>query len=365
MVERTPYTPILKWKKAEEGAIKDLTDTQKDGLLPMFEFICPTKLSKAAQKQGINTIDGELTEYQSITIPQNILLSWGDGRPFLVDFTLLEPVAIRKEFVSKFIANSHKLFLQPIPVINAGEYNSDYAASAIAQSIKHLESKICLRFNKAELDNINKNLKALCQKYSLFPGTISVLIDLKEDTDEELFKRAVFALSKIDLIEEYEHIIIASGAFPKDMGGITTENDRRPRADWANWFNIQGDDEILRYPAFADYTIRHPVYDVLAELHIPTATIKYTLDAEWRFFKGRVGEYRQCLAYASAFRQDNEFYGRNFSSGDKYIDDRGLYFDEYIRNPQKGGTGNAKTWIRAGINHHIAVVVDQIANLPD
>ncbi|MCL1815990.1 MAG: beta family protein, partial [Clostridiales bacterium] len=201
--------------------------------------------------------------------------------------------------------------------------------------------------------------------YNLMPSNISVLIDLKEDVDISCFEKAISALKEIRILRDYMNVIIASGAFPEDMSKINTDDDCRPRTDWLNWYNKSNDHGLLRYPAFADYTIRYPIYNEQAEQYRATATIKYTLKSEWRFFKGEVSKYEMCLANASVFRKDKEFFGRDYSAGDKYIDDKGAYYPEYMREISKnpGGTGNATTWIRAGINHHIAVVVDQIANL--
>ena len=373
MVNDIKYTPILKWKKAEEGAIKDLSNSQKDSILPMFEFIRPTQVSKTAKNLGITNAEDELVRRLSGTIPKDILLSWGDGRLFFADFTLIEPIKTRMKFSNNFIQNSCKLYLEPIPVVNLSADASEYIKNIVTLSIKYLKSNICIRFNKADLIDaglINKKLSEFCNDYKLAPDSISVFIDLKEDINIGCFEKAMFALKDIETPKNYMNIIIASGAFPEDMSKITTEDDRRDRIDWYNWSHNKSKwYNLLRYPAFADYTVRHPIYNEKAEHYRATATIKYTLDTEWRFFKGQVGKYEMCLAYASALREDRDFLGRDYSAGDKYIDDKGLYYYEYVRevnkNPTKKveGTGNATQWIRAGINHHIAVVVDQVANL--
>ncbi len=61
------------------------------------------------------------------------------------------------------------------------------------------------------------------------------------------------------------------------------------------------------------------------------------------------------------------FYGKGFSAGDKYIQEKADYQPEYAKlrmsDPTKAkGTGRTEDWIRAGINHHLSVVVDQLAN---
>jgi hypothetical protein len=64
--------------------------------------------------------------------------------------------------------------------------------------------------------------------------------------------------------------------------------------------------------------------------------------------------YAQYAAHAKLLYQRSEFSGKEFSYGDLYID--------RLRN-RLDGKGSAETLLRAGINHHITLVVNQIANL--
>ena len=64
--------------------------------------------------------------------------------------------------------------------------------------------------------------------------------------------------------------------------------------------------------------------------------------------------FTQYAAHAKLLCQRKDFSGKTFSDGDLYID--------RLRN-QLDGTGNLETLVRAGINHHITLVVNQIAKL--
>jgi hypothetical protein len=364
MVKDILYTPILKWKKAEENAIRDLSNSQKDSVLPVFEFVQPVKVSDKLKDQGIKNVNEWLIKILSESIPQDIFRSWGGGRLFFADFTLIEPIDIRIKFAERFIANSVKSNLEPILVVNIESDIAEYVSFLVAQSRLVLGSKVCLRFTKIGLSSLTENLSSFHEDYGAISNNVSILIDLKEDTSEELFLSALESLSKVKSLNEYDNVIVASGAFPEDMSRITTEDDRRPRKDWNNWFNNRLSCKISRYPSFADYTVRYPIYNPLVEHCRATATIKYTLSDEWRFLKGKVGDHKQYLAYASVFRENEEFYGRDFSAGDKFIDDKGLHFEGYEELPVKERKpGNASQWIYACMNHHVAVVVDQIAGL--
>jgi hypothetical protein len=51
-----------------------------------------------------------------------------------------------------------------------------------------------------------------------------------------------------------------------------------------------------------------------------------------------------------------EYCGADFSDGDGCIRERSIL---------GGKTGNAETWLRAGINHHLTFVVRQLARMAD
>lgn len=64
--------------------------------------------------------------------------------------------------------------------------------------------------------------------------------------------------------------------------------------------------------------------------------------------------FAQFPANAQLLCDRDEFYGASFSYGDQYIEEMGSQFDK---------PGNAMTWLRAGINHHLTLVVNQVSNL--
>jgi hypothetical protein len=81
--------------------------------------------------------------------------------------------------------------------------------------------------------------------------------------------------------------------------------------------------------------------------------------------KGKKQKFEMYLANANLLsKKDKRFYGKDFSYGDNYINEKGIHYDRYIKDPNIKGTGSTETWLMAGINHHLTLVVNQIANLP-
>jgi hypothetical protein len=371
MVEQK-YTPILKWKSAEKGAISDLTNIQKDAIIPLFEFIQPTYVSKKAQGIGITTPEEQLLQLEAETTPQDLLLTWGDGRLFYSDFSLIIDESIRLEFGKRFLYNCEKLKLETAPVLNLTADGEKYQNKIIGIT-KNNNKKICIRINWAELldpIHVKEQIQNIIIKNQLNYSNMAILIDLKDDVSN--VRTAFTKFQTILNACNFSDIIIASGAFPKDMTEykIDQPDNHKNREDWSNWMLLR-DSNYTKTPRFADYTIRHPIYDESIMKYRSTATIKYTLPDRWNIYKGQVGVYSDYLANANIIRTLKDFYGPTFSAGDAFIDKKGLFYIDYTRSvaesPSKksSGTGNTEQWIRAGINHHIATVIDQISNLPD
>lgn len=132
------------------------------------------------------------------------------------------------------------------------------------------------------------------------------------------------------------------------------------RTDWSQWKSYQ--ESVtggVRRASYSDYTIQHPIYK---ELKFPpnySASLRYTIENQWIVMRGQgvrtkgSSGHAQYPALASLLCERPEFCGGGFSYGDRYIYSQG----QNILNPNPG---NAKTWIEAGLNHHMTYVVAQV-----
>ena len=92
----------------------------------------------------------------------------------------------------------------------------------------------------------------------------------------------------------------------------------------------------------------------------PSASIRYTSDEHWVVMrgeglrnKGGTGHV-QYPANAELLTLRPEYCGQYFSFGDNYI---------YEISLNKGKTGNPRTWVTAGVNHHLTFAVRQINDM--
>ena len=377
MVMEHLYTPILKWKAAEKGALNYLTEEQKRNTIPLLEFVCPLELTEKEIKDGIKSPEEKLISILSSSIPNDIALCWGDGRLFFADFTLILPEDLRMEFARRFCINATKLRLDFMPVINLSADSDEYCKHITNLSMLHSSSRICIRVTDYEIERVgamNHRLDSFIESYDYSKNRVTLLIDLKEKVSLSTYEKAAKNIYSINEIDAFENVILAGGAFPEDMTSykFDAEINSEARNDWIGW-STHAKVSPRKFPSYGDYTIRHPIYNESVLKYTPSTTIKYTLPEKWRFFKGRARSNADYLAYAQSLRKLPDFkqYGPDFSYGDKYIDEKGIYCAEYLllqeKNPEKKipGTGRTEDWLRAGINHHIAVVVDQLAKLHD
>jgi len=223
---------------------------------------------------------------------------------------------------------------------------------------------ICPDFS--DPNKLNRSITEIMSHSGLKEKDIDLMVDIKETGGNSNKYTKYFNSSQtLPNVPKWRSFIFASGAFPKDLSQCRIDEENLiMRIDWQNWKNLTISKELRRKPTFSDYTIQYPVYQDITQFFPPTTSIKYTLEDEWLIMKGQKQKYDKYLASAALLVNDNRFYGENFSSGDQYIVNKAKHFAAYIRNPSIKGTGSTETWLRAGINHHLALVAHQIASLP-
>jgi len=368
------YVPILKWKYAEQGALKELNDDIKNSIVPLIEFVMPKPKSIDKDTENKKTLE-ELTQElildfrkRRITkIPEEIMKSWGKN-PIFIDFSLLYTSELRVESIEKILEKAEILNMHLIPVFNL--IDDENIKKAIKNSFKKYNKGICLRIVSNDLEDINKlneNIEKTLRNLEAEKSDVDLLIDIKEiNEDNDKYLRYLILSQKIKDLTKWKNFIFASGAFPETLSDCKLDEPNFiPRTDWQSWKNQLNNKLLKRNPIFADYAIRHPVYNETFQFYHPTTSIKYTSEDEWLILKGQRQQYEHYLVNAKLLLEElpNKFYGEKFCYGDRYIVEKAQYYDIYKENPKMKGTGDAKTWLRAGINHHLTLVVRQVANL--
>lgn len=354
------YVPILKWKRAEQGALKILAKEHKKCITPLIQFVMPKCEPQEQLKAVVKSFEKQMSQ-----IPEKLIEVWGCA-PVFVDVSLLFTTTLKAKSLNIISREGYKLGGIFIPVIHL---NDDKEIKNTAYSLaKENKSGICLRLilsDFSDLTKLNQDIIELISSSGLEEIDIDLLVDLKETVENnDKYYKFLNVSQSIPRLSEWRTFIFASGSFPEDLSKCKFDEENLiPRLDWKNWRKYINIKNLQRKPAFADYTIQHPIYKEISQFFPPTTSIKYTLENDWLIMKGKRQKFELYLASAAELVKDKRFYGEDFSYGDKYITEKAKNFETYIKNPAVKGTGSTETWLRAGINHHLALVARQVSSL--
>lgn len=327
------YVPILKWKKGEQGALRELFTSVKNDIIPLIQITPDFNESKL-----LSTIQ-----------------SW-ENRPLYFD-VLPECYEDDNEIFFRILQKLNPDYT--IPILSLDD-NIDIIEEATSLS----NLGFALRIVSANAEYVENTLEQITQNFN--PSYIDLILDIKH-IDEENYNEKFIVLKSILLdipnINNYRNIIVATSSFPTTLTNVERyELATIERLDWSFWkkcvdklnkkFNIN--------LIYSDYTIDTPNYVAYIPGMSPLFKIRYTSDDNFIILKGQtikkggldsdsVSDLCNTLVTSCYFK------GSDFSWGDKYI-------YEHSNNSAKS-YGNLTTWVKVGTNHHITFVIDQLSNL--
>ncbi|OGG23735.1 hypothetical protein A3A79_00820 [Candidatus Gottesmanbacteria bacterium RIFCSPLOWO2_01_FULL_43_11b] len=355
------YVPILKWKRAEQGALKLLPDENKERITPLIQLVMPKYETYEELDDVVKKFEEQLPE-----LAEKVIDIWGT-RPIFIDVSLLFTVPLKAKSLSEISTNGYKLGGVFIPVIHLSD--DQLIKTSAFKLAKDNRNGLCLRLicsDFSDTDKLHGEIADLVRVSGLEEKDIDLLVDIKgTEENGDKYTKYLQLSQNIPNLLAWRTFIFASGSFPKDLSECKLDEENLiPRIDWQSWKKFISSQGLKRKPTFSDYTIQHPIYKEVTQFFHPTASIKYAFEDEWLIMKGQKQKFDKYLASAALLAKDKRFYGEDFSYGDKYISEKAKHFEQYIRNPSIKGTGSTETWLRAGINHHLTLVAHQVANLP-
>ena len=191
---------------------------------------------------------------------------------------------------------------------------------------------LCLRLVRADFADVprlNKKITEYLGLAGLTEENVDLLVDLQDITEDNGGSHLTYTKLCLGLpnLSNWRTFIFGGGAFPKDLSNCRIDEENLiPRLDWQIWSGQIGDKTLTRKPAFADYTIQHPIYSESSQFFPPSTSIKYTMENDWLIMNGQKQKYELYLASAAELVKDGRYYGENFSEGDKYIMEKAKYF---------------------------------------
>lgn len=361
------YVPIVRWKSAEKQALERLYQKDHDKITPIIELIMPPpKTDKNDYKKILEDSKSKFLKNLP-NIAEEISKYWGKD-PLFIDVHLLDG-DIRAYAFERILSLSADLDIFSIPIIYiipVISTEADTATRNIAIEYAKKDDKgLCIRIDESHIqgEDFPNMIESFINKNKLCIKNTDILIDLGIIDENKNSQSIINRLSKMPYIGKWRSFVLTGGAFPKDLRDFE-KHGHYPikRLDWNLWKEIVASKKLKRNPSFSDYTIQHPIYDKFIPGANPSASIRYTNDDQWEVLRGeglknkKGSGFKQYPAQAQLLVQQSFFKGTDYCFGDTYITE--------MAKPKAETTGNPKTWLTAGINHHITLVARQIANLP-
>lgn len=356
------YMPILKWKQGEHGAVKTLLAGQKANVLPIAEI--QDRLFD--WKDGIYKKSWDEVLDAAAVKTRN---AWGRSHEIAIDLSNKLP-GLPSTAWERLFSNLWSEEVQAVPVITTAtelaELNSLKVVSAASGKKRWMLRYILdpgavilptpaivaswFRSNAALLEQPHRQIDAVIDLGHVAGwDSAAVAPDIADIID------AVSALGS------WRHLTLASGAFPKNLAGLAKGTHQIHRNDWSLFQAVRPlSSRKGRVPLFGDYGVNHiDSFEGDPRLLRMSANIRYTDGQHWAVFKAgavQVFGYDQYVDLCKLLTALPVFKGAPFSPGDASYE---LKATDPAATP-----GNATTWRRDATNHHIHVVLDQLAKMP-
>ncbi|SHT89571.1 Uncharacterised protein [Mycobacteroides abscessus subsp. abscessus] len=329
----TDYVPILKSKMSELGAAESCTTP---GVVPLFEIVSP--------KDAVASMQRVWPSSKGVVWLHSLNL---EGREELAFAAAVEQMFT--ELREPVLA---------VPVVTPDEDSS--LMSAVRGVVATDRRGLVLRIDVSDLidpeTNTAEHILATLDDYEVTESVVDLVLDaglIRNQTPVTAAAIVDQALLALPNAKDWRSLVVALSAFPQAVYEVVPRSSvgEIPRNDAAAFAAIQSPYQG-RVITFGDYTIGTPAYGDVRFAPVPS--IKYTTDKSWMVHRaaqkrGPGPQYRQLAADVASAEY---FAGRDFSYGDRYIDDVANELD---------GPGSAMTYLRAGISHHVRTVTNRLA----
>lgn len=350
MPDHKHYVPILKGRRAEFPALAAITD--RASITPLIEAV---------------------PKYDGKFIAKSMTKSWSGT--YFVDFMHYgeAPVPSGGKKVHPIEACFDSIvgqggFFRPKAVPVTGTGRTPEYQNAVKRIVAAQKNGVVIRLQPIDFDetDLAAALKALLGLLALKKDQADIIIDLGSIAGVE--KATVAQMHKANLnllpsINEWRSLTVAASAFPLSLAEPLIKAEvwnPVARNDWLSWKSlVTGKDRPDRLPAYSDYGISHPGVPPTKRA-TTLAQLRYATPNTWLIWKGH-----DVNKHAKGYNQFNDICRKmiqlpeckppTFSEGDRMIHAKAAIDDS---------PGIPETWRRIGLNHHIEMVISQIANLP-
>ncbi|HCN05444.1 MAG TPA: hypothetical protein DIS79_07470 [Bacteroidetes bacterium] len=345
------YVPVLQCREDECRALKDLSTTNREHIVPLLEMTGLSDKHTGYLKKFLNSWSAKF---------------YFDPRPY---YTEVARTADHDVMMLKCIGSLTDKSLI-IPVLYLDE--NAMSLAAIGTLCNSLNLDVCLRLTAYDLathDSLKQAVSEFLSRTGIPAQRVHLLFDYGRHVRQAETRTLVNNFEKHNVtlrkLGKWPVVVLHASCMPADLRDIQPGKYEMPRVDLALWLAVR-DASILKEVVFSDRTVMYPqipLDETSKAFLMMTASAKYTTKDSVVIYRGRkiLGRkgsgFEQYIEHAKAIVADARFSGRAFSKGDEMIAD----IAASILKKGKLPTGNTREWRRAAMSHHMTLTADQVS----
>ncbi len=358
------YMPALKWKQGEQRAVKPLVASQRAAMLPIVEV--QDRPYDWDEKRYTKSWDKYIDDVVKATVSH-----WGTAHEVGVD-QLIDDNDVLSSYAGTpweyLFSSLWAAGVKAVPVVSRRASASETAA-LLSASRDQKNTRWILRYgvdedesmpSPAKVEAWFRNARAALGAAHASTTAVLDLGHVGDDGKKPAAKAVAELLETIAAQGSWRHLALLCGAFPKNLAGVPKGTKQITRLDWALYGRVRALAQQAGLSVhFGDYGVSHvEPFDGDPRKMVMSANLRYTHWDYWHVLKARSvrdhghEQYRdlcKLLILLPIYMQPG------FSHGDASF--------ETVATSSKAGPGNATSWRRDATNHHLHVVLHQLANL--
>ena len=346
------YVPILKVKRAEKAALRQLQPVLRSRITPLLEIVEWNEKKEKTFEEHLDTAFRHLVESVK-----------GYPRCFL-DVKEIDPAGAQAAAAVFNRAAAAGITFTPVTGVSR--------TVDVNAALGHQDRGLAIRLerNEFETGDLAIKIESFLETHQVPANNIDLIVDL--GAVENMIPQGVETLTDAFLDDVPDHaswrtFTVSACAFPRSMGCVERHSHELvERVDWMAWKNnLHGRRaHLARLPSFGDCAIQHTsgVEGFDPKTMAASAAIRYARDQNWLLVKGEstrttpaTFQFPQLAAKLVYGPLKHSFSGPNHCAGCQSMEEAAN---------GASGYGSAEAWRRLGTIHHISRVMQDLGSLP-
>jgi len=349
------YFPKIRLKQGEYLALADLESDVAQHVAP--HIVAPPPKERDPEKGRPLTNDEMVYE-----TGRRVGHHW-PMRPCLLDAGFLVD-ALGESDAEQWLPRLFRVAIDsaalPMPVFSLGDIEGALS-KAVQRTLAVTKDGLAIKVTLSDLldPDLTSRLHRALIKLILKPHECVLILDFSQ-ADLTIFgvhETVIGSFRQISEIGLWNAVVFQATNFPESNPAPAGGEIRVPRLEWDIWRRATEADDVVRQGlSYGDFGADSAKFNFGGKRAKIIPHYRYATENDWRVIRGGKDE-TMAAAMARIARQiidSQDFAGRNFSRADEMMHDLSLGLS---------GPGNATSWRRINIGHHITRVVTDLGRI--